>query len=80
MGFGHEGLHFGCNFAVLFPVWDVFFGTADFRNEVVPTGISDQLPPPHGVSRDYGSGFWAQQWLALMRLVSRRPAATAVSA
>jgi sterol desaturase/sphingolipid hydroxylase (fatty acid hydroxylase superfamily) len=80
IGFGHEGVHRGCNFAVLFPVWDLLFGTADFRREVEPTGISDQLPPPLGSSRNYGRGFWAQQWLALVRLARRGPAATAASA
>jgi sterol desaturase/sphingolipid hydroxylase (fatty acid hydroxylase superfamily) len=80
IGFGHEGRHRGCNFAVLFPVWDLLFGTADFRTEVEPTGISDQLPPPAGTARDYGRGFWAQQWLGLVRLVTRRPVATAASA
>jgi sterol desaturase/sphingolipid hydroxylase (fatty acid hydroxylase superfamily) len=80
IGFGHEGRHRGCNFAVLFPVWDLLFGTADFRAEVEPTGISDQLPPPDGIARDYGRGFWAQQWLGLVRLVTRRQVATAASA
>ena len=80
IGFGHEGRHRGCNFAVLFPVWDLLFGTADFRTEIEPTGISDQLPPPSGTARDYGRGFWAQQWLGLVRLVTRRRVATAASA
>jgi sterol desaturase/sphingolipid hydroxylase (fatty acid hydroxylase superfamily) len=79
IGYGHDGRFRGCNFAVLFPVWDLMFGTADFRTEAVPTGISDQLPPPAGAARDYGRGFWAQQWLALVRLATGRPAATAAS-
>ncbi len=69
IGFGHEGAHWGCNFAVLFPVWDWIFGTADFRRSVEPTGIRDQLPEPAGRARNYGEGFWAQQWLGLKRLV-----------
>jgi sterol desaturase/sphingolipid hydroxylase (fatty acid hydroxylase superfamily) len=69
IGVGHEGAHWGCNFAVLFPVWDLIFGTADWRREVEPTGIRDQLPAPAGRARDYGEGFWAQQWLGLKRLV-----------
>lgn len=63
IGAGHEGAHRGCNFAVLFPVWDRLFGTADFRPGFVPTGIRDQL-----AGRDYGRGFWQQQWLGLRRL------------
>ena len=66
IGYGHEGKAGGCNFAVLFPVWDVLFGTADFRPGFVPTGIRDQLE-----GRDYGRGFWAQQLLGLRRLFGR---------
>ena len=70
IGAGHEsrgpGSLGGCNFAVLFPVWDVLFGTADFSSRLRPTGIRDQLAS-HG-GRDYGRGFWAQQRLGLVRL------------
>ena len=59
----------GRNFAVLFPVWDVLFRTADFNLRYDPTGIRDQLPEEGG--RDYGRGFWAQQWLGLKRLMGR---------
>ena len=73
IGIGHEsegpGTLGGCNFAVLFPVWDVIFGTARFDGGFEPTGIRDQLPDQGG--RDYGRGFWAQQWLGLRRLVGR---------
>lgn len=69
IGYGHEGRRYGCNFAVLFPVWDQLFGTADTRRVIEPTGIRDQLPAPQGASRDYGRGFWAQQWLGLRRMV-----------
>ena len=69
IGLGHEGRHWGCNFAVLFPVWDLLFGTADFRRTVEPTGIRDQLPAPAGRGRDYGRGFWLQQWLGIKRMV-----------
>jgi len=73
IGIGHEshgpGSLGGCNFAVLFPVWDIVFRTADFRSPIEPTGIRDQLPDQGG--RDYGRGFWAQQWLGLCRLVGR---------
>jgi sterol desaturase/sphingolipid hydroxylase (fatty acid hydroxylase superfamily) len=68
IGYGHEGQHQGCNFAVLFPLWDMLFGTADYRPAVEATGIRDQLPAPEGHERDYGRGFWAQQWLGLKRM------------
>jgi sterol desaturase/sphingolipid hydroxylase (fatty acid hydroxylase superfamily) len=75
IGLGHEsngqGTLGGHNFAVLFPVWDVVFGTANFEHRFDPTGIRDQLPQEGG--RDYGRGFWAQQWLGLRRLVGRGP-------
>ena len=59
----------GCNFSVLFPVWDLLGRTADFRRDNGPCGIRDQLPEEGG--RDYGEGFWAQQWMGLQRLVGR---------
>ena len=69
-GLGHEtagkGTLGGHNFAVLFPVWDVLFGTARFEQTTGPTGIRDQLE-----GRDYGRGFWAQQWRGLQRLAGR---------
>ena len=65
IGTGHEGPARGCNFAVLFPAWDVLFGTANFENRYPQTGVRDQL---EGV--DYGRGFWAQQWLGIRRLGS----------
>ena len=63
IGVGHEGQYQGCNFAVLFPVWDMLFGSANFKSAWEPTGIRDQLE-----GRDYGIGFWRQQWLGLQRL------------
>jgi sterol desaturase/sphingolipid hydroxylase (fatty acid hydroxylase superfamily) len=74
IGAGHEGPHGGCNFAVLFPVWDVAFRTADFSARYEPTGVRDQL-----AGRDYGAGFWAQQWLGLRRFAAalRRQSASA---
>ncbi|TAK94160.1 MAG: fatty acid hydroxylase family protein [Aquabacterium sp.] len=77
IGLGHEGDKpgslGGCNFAVLFPVWDVLFGTARFDGRFEPTGIRDQLPGhgPMQTGRDYGEGFWAQQWLGLKRLIGQ---------
>jgi sterol desaturase/sphingolipid hydroxylase (fatty acid hydroxylase superfamily) len=70
IGVGHEskgpGTLGGHNFAVLFPVWDVLFGTARFDPAPGPTGIRDQLE-----GRDYGRGFWAQQWRGCLRLLGR---------
>lgn len=63
IGVGHEGIYRGCNFATLFPIWDVIFRTANFQSAYEPTGIRDQL-----TGRDYGIGFWRQQWLGLVRL------------
>lgn len=65
IGAGHDGLNRGCNFAVLFPVWDVLFGTARFDATYGATGIGDQL-----VGADYGEGYWRQQVLGVRRLVA----------
>jgi sterol desaturase/sphingolipid hydroxylase (fatty acid hydroxylase superfamily) len=73
IGLGHEsngqGTLGGSNFAVLFPLWDVLFRTANFENRYDPTGVRDQLPGEG--ARDYGRGFWAQQWRGLQRLFGR---------
>ncbi len=70
IGGGHEshgaGTLGGQNFAVLFPLWDQIFGSANFENRYDATGVRDQLQ-----GRDYGRGFWAQQRLGLLRLVGR---------
>jgi sterol desaturase/sphingolipid hydroxylase (fatty acid hydroxylase superfamily) len=66
IGLGHEGKTQGCNFAVLFPVWDVMFGTANFERTFPATGIRDQAD-----GREYGDTFWRQQWLGLQRLLAR---------
>jgi sterol desaturase/sphingolipid hydroxylase (fatty acid hydroxylase superfamily) len=65
IGMGHEGRARGCNFASLFPVWDIVFGTARFDLVYPPTGIRDQL-----AGADYGEGFWRQQWLGVKRLAA----------
>jgi len=54
----------GRNFGVLLPWWDMLFGTADFARHYHHTGVRDQLE----LGRDYGRGFWRQQWLGLRRL------------
>ena len=61
---GHEGERQGCNFAVLFPVWDILFRSARFDPYEGPTGILDQR-----TGRDYGRGFWSQQKLGFQRLL-----------
>lgn len=71
VGIGHEararGSLKGVNFGVLFPWWDSLLGSADYAGRFEPTGIRDQVE----AGRDYGRGFWAQQWLGVKRLVGR---------
>jgi sterol desaturase/sphingolipid hydroxylase (fatty acid hydroxylase superfamily) len=71
VGIGHEsaGKHTlgGHNFGVLLPWWDMLFGTANFELRFDPTGVRDQIEQ----QRDYGRGFWSQQWFGLKRLVGR---------
>jgi sterol desaturase/sphingolipid hydroxylase (fatty acid hydroxylase superfamily) len=71
IGIGHEshgkGSLGGRNFGVLLPWWDMLFRTADFEMRYDATGIRDQVEK----GRDYGRGFWAQQWLGLKRLAGR---------
>ncbi len=68
IGIGHQGDTQGCNFAVLFPVWDLIFGTLRLDVPLQPTGIDDQLR-----GRDYGAGFWDQQRLGMQRLFAALP-------
>ncbi len=70
IGLGHEfagGRLGGHNFGVLLPWWDMMWGTAHFAPGVEPTGIRDQVES----GRDYGRGFWSQQWLGLKRLAAK---------
>jgi sterol desaturase/sphingolipid hydroxylase (fatty acid hydroxylase superfamily) len=71
IGIGHEsagaGTLGGHNFGVLLPWWDMLFGTANFEDRYDPTGIRDQVEQ----GRDYGRGFWQQQWLGLKRLAGK---------
>lgn len=70
IGIGHESQGStlgGHNFGVLLPWWDMLFGTANFEQRYDATGIRDQVEK----NRDYGRGFWSQQWLGLKRLVGR---------
>ena len=71
IGIGHEsaGVHTlgGCNFGVLLPWWDMALGTANFELRFDDTGVRDQVED----GRDYGAGFWQQQWSGLLRLIGK---------
>lgn len=71
IGIGHEskgaGTLGGHNFGVLLPWWDILFRTGNFEKRFDPTGVRDQVE----LGRDYGQGFWSQQWLGLKRLVGK---------
>lgn len=71
IGIGHESKGpatlGGHNFGVLLPCWDMLFGTANFEQRYDATGIRDQIEN----KRDYGRGFWSQQWLGMKRLFGR---------
>lgn len=71
IGIGHESRGKntlgGTNFGVLLPWWDMLFGTANFELRYDPTGVRDQIEE----GRDYGQGFWSQQWLGVLRLLGR---------
>ncbi len=71
IGIGHEtagkNTLGGHNFGVLLPWWDMLFGTADFELRYDPTGVRDQVEQ----GRDYGDGFWSQQWLGFKRLAGK---------
>jgi sterol desaturase/sphingolipid hydroxylase (fatty acid hydroxylase superfamily) len=57
----------GHNFGVLLPWWDILFRTANFELRYDPTGVRDQVER----GREYGRGFWSQQWLGIQRLFGR---------
>jgi sterol desaturase/sphingolipid hydroxylase (fatty acid hydroxylase superfamily) len=70
VGIGHETpgkVLGGHNFGVLLPWWDMLFGTANFEQRYDPTGVRDQVEQ----GRDYGRGFWSQQWQGVKRLLGR---------
>ena len=71
LGVGHESAGKntlgGHNFGVLLPCWDMLFGTVNFEQRYDATGVRDQVE----TGRDYGRGFWSQQWLGLKRLFGR---------
>ena len=68
IGLGHESAGRqtlgGHNFGVLLPWWDMLFKTSNFEVRYDATGIRDQIE----ASRNYGQGFWSQQWLGIKRL------------
>jgi sterol desaturase/sphingolipid hydroxylase (fatty acid hydroxylase superfamily) len=51
----------GVNFAVLFPIWDILFGSADFSRDFPATGITE---PP------FRPGVLAQQWDGVRRMTA----------
>lgn len=57
---GKPGVLGGCNFGVLFPWWDMIFGTAIFSKESHPTGV-------RGMSGQ--DSVWMQQYLGLKRSI-----------
>ena len=81
IGIGHESngptTLGGHNFGVLLPWWDMLSSApAISRIGTTATGIRDQVPHAGadggvGHVRDYGRGFWAQQWMGLRRMVGR---------
>ena len=46
----------------------MLFGTASFEPAIEPTGVRDQVEQ----GRDYGRGFWSQQWLRAATACSAR--------
>ena len=65
VGYGHEaigkpGVLGGCNFGILFPWWDMLFGTAIFTKEVYPTGVRNLT-----VSQN----IFTQQWQGFVHAV-----------
>ncbi|MEY3460825.1 MAG: hypothetical protein RLZZ03_478 [Pseudomonadota bacterium] len=64
----HHSIHSSDhNFGVLLPWWDQLFGTANFQQQLDPTGVQDSAGQVH----DYGRGLWSQQWQGLKRLMGR---------
>ena len=64
----HHSIHSSDhNFGVLLPWWDQLFGTANFQQQLDPTGVQDSA----GQGHDYGRGLWSQQLQGLKRLLGR---------
>ena len=72
VGAKHRVVLGGHNFGVLLPWWDMVMRTANFELRYDPTGVRDQVEPDaQGQVRDYGKGFWSQQWRGVLRLMGR---------
>jgi sterol desaturase/sphingolipid hydroxylase (fatty acid hydroxylase superfamily) len=54
----------GRNYAVLFPVWDWIFGTADFNRHVYP-----RTGDPDAPEKTATGGWFAQQWVGVKRML-----------
>ena len=68
----HRVVRGGHNFGVLLPWWDMLMRTANFELRYDPTGVRDQVEPGEdGQVRNYGTGFWSQQWRGVQRLLGR---------
>ena len=68
----HRTVLGGHNFGVLLPWWDMLMRTANFELRYDPTGVRDQVEPgADGRVRDYGKGFWSQQWRGVLRLLGK---------
>lgn len=61
VGYGYEGIKYGCNFGVLFLWWDMMFGIVLWNCMVELIGICEQV---EGVF--YGDGFWLQYGLVFV--------------
>jgi sterol desaturase/sphingolipid hydroxylase (fatty acid hydroxylase superfamily) len=64
----HHGVlsvaEYGKNYAVLFPVWDWIFGTADFNRHVYP-----RTGDPNAPEKTATGGWFAQQWVGFKRML-----------
>jgi sterol desaturase/sphingolipid hydroxylase (fatty acid hydroxylase superfamily) len=52
---------YGCNFAILFPLWDLLFGTQYFARAMPPTGIHASSDADSQIASAAHRGFWQQQ-------------------
>jgi sterol desaturase/sphingolipid hydroxylase (fatty acid hydroxylase superfamily) len=53
------------NFAPVFPIWDILFGTAIYQRKRRPTGVDDPL-----IDADNGRGWLAQQASVFGRFIA----------
>ncbi len=57
-----------CNFALVFPIWDILFGTALYGEKPHPCGVDDPA-----IDADNEKGFLGQQWAGLVRFRNALP-------